>query len=561
MTLLAWLDDPDPRHGIRFARADGDWEEWTYPRLAELSRRVAAGLRARGVGRDDVVTVVQRSGPGFVASLFGTLLAGGTPSPVAPPMTFQDPRVYREHLARLFGSARPRLVLCDPELVDALAPVAAGTAEAATCALPALLEETDDPGPVRHRPAELALLQFTSGSSGVANGVRVPYPALEANLRAISQWLAITPDDPTATWLPVHHDMGLIGCLLTPVVNQTDIWLMRPEDFVARPSRYVRCFGVSGARLTAMPSFGLNYLARRLRPEDLDGCDFSQWRAIIVGAERVDRDALTAVHELLSPYGLRQEAFLPAYGLAEATLAVTGLPLPEVWRSVSVEPRSLTPGQPMAPATDPEIAQSVVGCGRPLAGVEVSIVDESGAELPDGWVGEIRVGGSSVAAGYLGGNHAAALTRLDSGTLYSGDAGFCLDGQLYVLGRLGDSMKIRGRAVFAEDVESLLAPLRPPPRRAVVALGASDGRPTVLVVFEQAQEGWVAQTPELLRPRTEDADVVVVDAPRGTISWTSSGKPKRRLLWRDFVAGRLPAARLDVTPLPDAPAPTIGGPR
>jgi acyl-CoA synthetase (AMP-forming)/AMP-acid ligase II len=539
-TLLGWLDDPATDRGIRFARPGDEWEFWSYQRLAELSRRVARGLVEAGVARGDVVSVVQRSGPGFVASLFGTLLAGATPSPIAPAMTFQNPQAYEAHLAGLFTSARPALVLCDGELLGSVGPVARAAGVPRAAALASIVDDTrpaDYPG---RGPAELALLQFTSGSSGTAAGVRVPYAALEANLNAISRWLGINPDDPTASWLPVHHDMGLIGCLLTPVVNTTDIWLLRPEDFVHRPERYLRCFGIAGARLTAMPSFGLGYITRRVRPAQLEGCDFSQWRAIIVGAERVDPGSLHRAYELLAPFGLRREAFLPAYGLAEATVAVTGLPLEEQWDAVTIDPSATAPGRPVEPPVDHGPTQDVVGCGRPLTGVQVSIVDEDDRPLPEGHVGEIVVRGDSVAAGYLEPGSNARVTRLREGTLWSGDAGFLRDGQLYVFGRLGDSMKIRGRTVFAEDVESLLAELRAPARRSVVVLGVHAGTPTVVVVFEQAQPEWLEGAAELIRPRTEHAAVVVVDAPRGTVSWTSSGKPKRRLLWQAYVADQLP---------------------
>jgi len=534
--LLGWLDGPDERRGIRFARPGGDWEFWSYARLAGLARDLASGLLARSHQRGDVVSIVHRSGPEFVAGLFGTLLAGGTPSPVAPPGAYTDSAAYQAHLHGLFSAARPRTVLCEPQLAEEVGPVAAAAGVPTVSTVDDLLAAAG--GFSRPEPAELALVQFTSGSSGVANGVRVRYPTLEANLAAISSWLRMTSEDPTASWLPVHHDMGLIGCLLTPVVNQTDLWLLSPEDFVRSPARYLRCFGVEGARLTAMPNFGVGYLARRVRPADLTGCDFSAWRSIIVGAERIDREALDRAYQLLGPFGLRREAFLPAYGLAEATVAVTGLPLPEVYRSVRVRPESLTPGQP---AEEAEAGQEITGCGRPLDGVQVSIVDDSDAELPDWHVGQIVVRGSSVADGYLGTPRPGQSSRLRDGTLWSGDAGFLVDGQLFVLGRLGDSMKVRGRTVFAEDLEELLGDLRAPARRLMVVLGESGGTPTVVVVFDRAREDWLSRTPRLLKPRIADAELVLADVPRGVLRWTSSGKPRRRSMWDAYLRGELDA--------------------
>ena len=362
----------------------------------------------------------------------------------------------------------------------------------------------------------------------------------------------------TASWLPLHHDMGLIGCLITPVVDGSDVRLLAPEEFVQRPLRYLRCFAAppagSGAELTAMPSFGLRYVARRVRPDALAGLDFTGWRAVIVGAERVSAEALERFHALLGPFGLSRRALLPAYGLAEATLAVTGLPVAEEWSAVRVAPATLGLGAEVA--TDAG-APPLVGCGRPLAGVEVTVTGEDGAPLPDGHVGEIEVRSPALMAGYQrpagAGEESRSLTELAGGALRTGDAGFVRDGQLHVLGRLGDSMKVRARAVFAEDLETALAELGLPPHRIAVALGVRGGTPTAVAVLERGRAEWVPQVESLLRRGAEGAEVVVAQGPPGTIPRTSSGKPKRRELWRAFLAGRLgPLADAAGVPQPQA---------
>lgn len=533
--LLGWLDDPSEDRGIRFAGAGDEWDFWSYRRLADLAGDIARGLVASGVGAGDVVSIVQRAGPHFVGTLFGTMAAGATPSPIAPPLTFQDRDVYRDHVQGLVRAAGPALVVADADLAGAIGELAGPDRVRSVDALLAAGTGRPDPG---RDPAELALLQFTSGSSGRARGVRVPFAALEANVAAIRAWLRMTPDDPTASWLPVHHDMGLIGCLITPVVNRSDLWLLPSEEFVRNPLRYLRCFGAQGARLTSMPNFGLEYVARRVPAKALEGLDFSAWRAVIVGAERVDTGALERFCALLGPYGLDRRALLPAYGLAEATLAVTGLPLDEEWTSLAVRPGSLAVGAHVETGTD---GQLITGCGRPLGDVTVSVVDDEGRPLHDGAVGEIVVRGSSVALGYAEATgDSASLTRLGDGTLRTADAGFLHDGELFVLGRLGDSMKLRGRALFAEDLESLLAGAGVPALRMATLLGYRSGEATVVAVFEQAQQEWLAAADQLLRLRTEGATVVLVDAPRGAIARTSSGKPKRRVLWQAFVDRRLP---------------------
>jgi acyl-CoA synthetase (AMP-forming)/AMP-acid ligase II len=493
--LLTWMDDPAENRGIRFAAGGDEWDFHSYARLADRARRLAAGLTAAGVSRGDVVVLVARTGPELVAALFGCVVAGATPCLVAPPMAFQRRDGYPEHVAAICADTRPSLLLTDRELVDRLAPIPG---------LPTVLpiDEVDGTPGVSPAPTDLALVQFTSGSNGTPRGVRVPHTALAANIAAIRGWLAMTSDDPTASWLPLHHDMGLVGCLLTPVTTGADLWLLRPEDFIRDPRRYLRCLGARGARLSAMPTFGLAHIVRRVRPSQLVGMDFSAWRALIVGAERVDPVVLEEFHTLL---GVGREVLLPAYGLAEATLAVTGLPPAGGWR---------TADGPDGP---------VVGCGRPLKGVMVSIVDDRGP-LPEGVAGEIAVAAGSLPAG---------------GVLRTGDVGFLRDGELFVLGRMNDSVKVRGRSLFAEDMESVLTGLGLPAERLAAALGEHDGRPAVLAVVESAPDDLLDRAPQALRARSEGAAVVVVSAPRGTIPRTSSGKPQRRRLWQAFRAGDL----------------------
>ncbi|HET9896426.1 MAG TPA: AMP-binding protein [Streptosporangiaceae bacterium] len=537
-SLLSWLERPPADRGIRFAVNGSEWDFWSYGSIADSTRRVASGLRSLGIRRDDVVSIVLPAGPGFVAALFGTMLAGAVPSPLAPPMAFRDLGAYDDHVAGVLRTARPRLVVTDLKLTDTIGRLARlADVTSITTIDEVLAGGKDRAGPAR--PASLALLQFTSGSSGRARGVRIGFEALEANVSAIREWLLMTAEDATATWLPVHHDMGLIGCLLTPVVNGSDIWLMQPEQFVHSPVRYLQCFGESGARLTAMPAFGLAYIARRVSPAMLEGFDFSQWRAVIVGAERLDAGVFDQFHRLLAPFGLQRSAILPAYGLAEATLAVTALPLFEGWRSVEVRPGPFAIGDAIARSDPAADGNAVVGCGRPLAGATVTVVDERGQPLPHGHVGEIVVRAPSVASGYVCADESSSLTSIEAGRLATGDAGFLLSGELYVLGRLGDSLKVRGRAVFAEDIEAALATAGLPGHRLAVALGIYEGRPTAVAVLEHPRPGWTEVAEQILRRRTDGASVVVAPVGRGAIARTSSGKPKRRLLWHAFVGGTL----------------------
>ena len=534
-SLIAWIFNPDRARGIRFAGIGEAWDFRDYARLARDCERVSRGLRHAGVGRDAVVCIAARTGPAFVGAFFGSMLCGATPSPLAPPLLFENPAGYRAYVTGALQAARPAIVLTDsPQVRD----------EIAACAGASTVRVIDDLRspegtyePLRS-PPEIGLLQFTSGSSAASRGVRVPSRALVANAAAIRRWLHWAVDDAFACWLPLHHDMGLIGALVCSVVGQNDLWLMRPEQFVRWPLRYLQCFGAHGAALSVMPGFGLDYIARRVQPDSLAGCDFSRWRGLVVGAERIDRDALHRFSTLLAPRGFDPLALLPAYGLAEATLAVTGVALDEGWISIAAEPASLSVGRDVVDARDGHRSHVVVGCGRPLGGASVEIVDERDRPVPDGRVGEIVVRGPSVTAGYVD-TRDEASTRLVDGVLRTGDAGFVRDGQLFVLGRLGDSMKVRGRTVFGEELEIAVAALGVPRERVAALLGINHGRPTAIVIVERFR-GRVEDVQALIRQYAEGADAMVIAAPSGTIEHTTSGKPKRRQLWNAFVNWTLP---------------------
>ncbi|GAA3348230.1 hypothetical protein GCM10020358_65910 [Amorphoplanes nipponensis] len=538
--LTSWIDVPAAYRGIRFWRND-DWEWWAYKDLAAFARRIAGGIIAAGVRHDDRVLVIERTGPEFVAALYGVMLAGAIPCPVAPPPLFQSEMHYARHLQAISEVAAPSLVITYATLAEQLTYGGYETQVRTAAQLAAGDEAAARP------PAGAALLQFTSGSSGRVKGVRVPVSALASNVSAIRAWLEMGEGDATASWLPVHHDMGLIGCLLTPVVQQRDLWLQEPADFVRDPARYLACFSAPGAAMTAMPPFGLDYIARRVSPELLAGSDFSGWRALIIGAERIDIEVLERFMALMGPFGFDRRALLPAYGLAEATLAVTGLALRENLATVPVAPHLVSLGEPVT-STGAD-ARDVVGCGRALDGVTVSVVDDAGEPLPDRHVGQIVVGGASVAEGYVTEN-ATSLTEWRDGLLWTGDAGFLDDGQLYVIGRLGDAMKVRGRTVFAEDIESALVEAGVPRLRVAVLLGSTAAGPTAVVLLERPQAEWIEAARTVSQRITEGVAMEILDVPRRSIYRTTSGKPKRRDMWSAYVAHNIEGTEVVGEPVP-----------
>ncbi|MFG1999256.1 AMP-binding protein [Spirillospora sp. NPDC048911] len=548
MGLLDWLEAPDDSHGIRLAVPGGGWRFHSYAELATDVRRLAAFLRDRRAPAGTPVSLMLSNPLDFAAGFAGCLLAGLTPSPIATPLTFGGRAQYAEHVAGVLRVAQPSLVLADGELYDAAAEasLAAGLADAPV----RLPEPSDLPEPENtsgglgggSRP-DLALLQFTSGSSGRPKGVRVTWDNLDDNITALRSWSQWGPGDGFASWLPLYHDMGLIGGLLTPLVSQADLWLMTPDQFIRSPLRWLECFGSLGATMTTAPTFGYAYTHRRVREHQIAEMDFSGWRVAICGAERVDASELGEFAALLRPRGFRSEALMPAYGLAEGTLGVTGVSPDVSSPVVRLDERALAPGEPVPVAEIATLgvdrvkgAGWLTACGPEMRRVRVQIVDDAGTPVPDGSFGEIQIGGSSLAAGYATADGTIDFEREGWTT---GDSGFQLDGHLYVVGRIGDSLKVRGRRVHAEDLEAELARVDGiSAGRCAVVFGSHHAVDVAAAVVESSSETWLDDTVARLRAATSDSVAVAVfRGRRGIIPRTSSGKTRRRFLWHALRTG------------------------
>jgi fatty-acyl-CoA synthase len=546
--LLDWLDAPTPGRGLHFAEDDGGWTFWEYPRLAVVVAEAAERIESERTRDSGPVSIAFPSGPEFVAAFVGSLAAGHTPSPLALPMFMRDPEQYTRHTAAILKATDPALVLAERDLREQLARAAV---QAGLAGVPVALELTGTREIVltRRAPAELALLQFTSGSSRRPRGVRVSWENLEANLAMIRVWLGgEEPDDAGGAWLPLYHDMGLIGTLLLALVNQGDLWILRPDQFIREPLRWLELFGRRKVSLGVAPNFGLAYADRRVSDEQLQGMDFSGWRAVIVAAERLDPALLTRFAHRLAPHGFKPSAFLPAYGLAEGTLAVTGVPLAEIPLAVRPDWANVSLGRRVPVEQCSRIGERdrfgsgagwLVSCGRPLPEVTIAILDEAGSELPEGHLGEIRVRAPTVALGYMAGEGDA--TRFAPEGLITGDAGLLIGGELYVLGRLGDSLKVRGRTLFVEDIEAQLAVVEGVSRGKVVVLAGADGRRNVLAAVVEAPRGeWVSEVARILDAEVGGAaSIEIFASPPGAIQRTSSGKPRRRVMWKELLGASI----------------------
>ncbi len=520
--MMSWLEAPPPEHSLHFSDGHGTWTSHPYPAVAEQVRRNARLLHREGIGSGDVVLLLGQNTIGFVTSLYGILHAGATPAIVAP----VGLDAMESRLKNVIRSVRPAALLATadhaPLLESAVRPLGCRVLTEAVHG------PMDDGAP---ELPDVALIQFSSGSTGDPRGVQLPWSALNSHVFGIHEWLSIDDDSRALSWLPFYHDMGLVGCLLMPMGHGCSAWYMPPQEFIGHPLRWLRAASESRATACALAAFSLGHMLRRVRPQQLEGLDFSHLRSVIVGAERIDPDVLGEFHRLLAPFGLSHSVLLPAYGMAEATLAVTGVrPDPREVHTQLVDTSDLEIGKPVPVcAADAPSATRLVSCGKPLNGVAVDILDGAGSPLPEGRFGEIAVRGYSLATGY----RQEGLTPLGE-PFRTGDMGLVVDGELYVVGRAGDSVKVNGRWLFAEDVQRLAAAASPKPQRTVALLGSLSGSNAAVVVLEDCTAEEASAVGGAVAAQLPGLHVVVLLVPHGTLRRTTSGKPKRREMWQEL---------------------------
>lgn len=550
-----WPEAPSRRRGIYFrcegtARAsaaapfnewrDADWNFWSYDRLMRQAQAAGRVLGAAGRSGRGVVLIAADTSPASVVAFLGALLSGFTPAMVAPAQALQSRQVYVQALLQQSLAMQAVCVVADAWVCVSMIEQAAalGRSIPSTRARMVALESLVTVDAVGHEPllpsASFDYLQLTSGTTGPAKAVRVRSEAMLHNLDAIRGWLQWQDHHATASWLPLHHDMGLVGCLMMPLWTQTDLYLMRPGQFVRSPGHYLQCFGLGRAQLSAMPSFGLSLCMNKVTPSQLEALDFRDWRALVVGAGPLDSEQLRSFAGWLEPRGFAQGALCAAYGMAEATLAVCGR----------------RPGEGVLAWDAERLDQGhgwtgLASSGSALGGLQVSVVDDAGLACPEGVLGRIVVRGNglhavSCAPGAEVEQQAPGELAPGIATLDTGDAGWLFRGELFVVGRFGDGIKLQGRWLFAEDVERAVASQWPAlAGNCIALLGRIDGADVAALLVDQRLSALRPASEQFLKAWSADVLGRVYWVPSGRLRRTTSGKPMRQTLWQDVLSGAL----------------------
>ncbi len=545
--------------GVRFlSRAENDGLRLSYAELYERACGVAGALQALGVEPGDRVAIVLPTTPAFYDAFFGASLAGAIPVALYPPVRLGRLEEYHRRTAQMLRAAGARLVLTDRRVGRLLG-------ESIDRARPELgwraVESLDaEPfRPVDVSPDAIAFLQFSSGTTVEPKPVALTHRQVIANAQIIlSAILDAHPEDPErphsgVSWLPLYHDMGLIGGVFVALLHPGELVLIPPELFVARPAIWLQALSRWKGTISPAPNFAYALCVERIRDEELAGLDLSHWRVALDGAEPVTPGVLDRFVERFAAAGLRPEALTPVYGLAEAALAVTFSSLRERFRVTRFDREALI-ARGIGRLDDDGLP--LVSLGPPLPGFELRIVDAAGHGLGPGRLGRVLVRGPSVMREYFGRPEDTARALRD-GWLDTGDSGFLHQGELYLHGREKDLIVIRGRNHAPQDVEQAaqeVEGVRPGCVAAVgIVLDEADGE-SLFVFVERARDASATnaaigdRVAEVVVDRTGlTPEQVIVLAP-GTLPRTSSGKIRRAETRRRFVAAALDPPRR-MTPL------------
>jgi fatty-acyl-CoA synthase len=538
--------------GLNFHDMRGDLERaYPFSVMREDGRAMARRLVAAGIGKEDRVALIAETSPEFAALFCGCIYAGAWPVPLPLPTTFGGKDGYIDQLAVQLSSADPKVLIYPQEIAEMAQAASArqgcgavsweefAQGDAPECALPA------------PQPDDICYLQYSSGSTRFPTGVAVTHRALLHNLYGHATGVDLGTNDRVVSWLPWYHDMGLVGCLLSPIANQVSCDYLKTEHFARRPLAWLDLISRNpGNTLSYSPTFGYDICARRISSQSHvgDRFDLSRWRTAGNGADMIRPDVMQAFVNAFADAGFKASAFTPSYGLAEATLAVTVMPPGEGIRVELVEEERLSGAE--RDLSRPARYRAIVNCGKPLPGMEVEIRGEHGEIKGDHQIGKVWCRGISVMHSYFR-NEEATRDCLVDGWLDTGDMGYLGNGYLFIVGRAKDMIIINGKNHWPQDIEWAVEQLPGFNHGDVAAFSFEmengEEAPAVLVHCRVSDPEERVRLHEQIRDKVRSItgmNCVVELVPPRTLPRTSSGKLSRAKAKRLYLSGEIEPIKL-----------------
>ena len=517
-----------------------------YAQLRERARALADRLAAR-FERGSRLAVIAETSPDFVVTFYACQYAGMIPAPMPMPINLGGKEGYINQARQMILGAKAAAAIGPTQLIGFLQEATAGLNGVEALDYASLSAFKANGAAARPFAAdEPCYIQYSSGSTSAPKGVIGTQASVSSNLTAITRHgMVCTPTDRAASWLPLYHDMGLIGFLLAPMVAQMSVDFLATSDFVRRPLLWLRIMTESKATITYSPSFGYELAAKRAARAEPGSIDLSPVRVAGIGGDMVRPEALNAFAEAFGPFGFSRSAFTPSYGMAEATLAISFPTLGDDVVVDEVDMRHYTRSgvaQPASAITSPEHRRGFVPCGRALPGHAIEVRNGAGEAVADRTVGRIFIKGPSLTPGYFSDPEASAA-MYDGEWLDTGDMGYFLNGQIVITGRAKDLIIINGRNIWPQDIEWAVEDVEGVRSGGVAAFSVDDGRGERIVVVAErrgmddaARLALKREVSAVIQNAAGAAAEVVLARPHSMVM-TSSGKLSRAKVKQKYLDG------------------------
>jgi fatty-acyl-CoA synthase len=542
--------------GINIYSPRGELQEvLTYAALREQARALAAKLLASGLEPNDRVAMIAETDGEFIRTFFACQYAGLIPAPMPLPAAFGGKDAYIAHIRRMIESSRASAALGPAELQEWLGLAAEGLDLKVVGGFDAFAEAAGADALPEIGADDLCYLQFSSGSTRFPLGISVTQRALMANAEAITRdGLAVQAGDRAVSWLPLYHDMGLVGFLLSPLACQLSLDIMPTRAFARRPFLWLDLISRNKGTLSYSPTFGFDLCTRRAATMSTEGLDLSGWRVAGIGGDMIRPGVISAFTECFAPVGFKAGAFVASYGMAEAVLALSMAPIDTGLRTETVDNDVLERDHRVQAPRPQSRSRTFAFCGKPLPGYQIEVRDEKGQALPPGKVGRVFASGPSMMKAYFDRPEETARILSADGWLDTGDLGYFAEGEIIITGRAKDLIIVNGRNIWPQDLEWTAEAESVSLRSGDVAVFSldDDEAETVVVLVQcrsretEVREALMEEVAKLIRAR-HGLEVQVVLVPPHALPQTSSGKLSRSSAKTQFLRGDFAPARQAVS--------------